>query len=211
MPESNGQLQVLLNTYKLPRKPINIDEYATFAEQNPAGITWWISQLERENAIGLRGNWLSGTQLHDFMASLLGKPAPTNPTSAGYWPNGEWQVYKYYNQQMTGYRVGTSPSADLLIDTYATVGTDKVRILSGVRITTGTWQLTVKGLSKVGLPKSGSLSIQTWGFPFTGGHMGEVDQPTDLGIVAHTYSGDSVTFPIYQTDTTTSYAFEFAV
>jgi hypothetical protein len=112
---------------------------------------------------------------------------------------------------MTGHRVGTSPSTDLKIDTYVTVGTDKVRILCGVRITTGTWQITVNGLSAVGLPTSGTLPIQTWGFPNTGGHFGEVDAPTNLGIYSHTYSGDSVTFPIYQTDATTAYAFEFAV
>lgn len=111
---------------------------------------------------------------------------------------------------MTGHRVGTSVSTDLKIDTYATVGTDKVRILCGVRISTGTWQITVNSLSSVGLPTSGSLTIQTWGFP-DAGHFGEVDAPTNLGTAAHTYSGNSVTFPIYQVDTTTAYAFEFVV
>ncbi|KAH8658848.1 glycoside hydrolase family 39 protein [Tricladium varicosporioides] len=208
-----GNLNSLLKTYGLPMKPINIDEYATYPEQVPAGTAWWISQLERVNAVGLRGNWLSGNQLHDFLASLLGKPnadtSSYSATAGGYWPNGDFQVYKYYNQNMTGYRVGSSPSADLKLDTYATVGSDMVRVLTGVRITSGTWQVTINGLSKVGLPTSGTLNIHTWGFPFTGGHFGQVDAPTDLGWYGHTYSGDSVTFPIYQTDTTTGYAFEF--
>lgn len=206
---ANGALQTLLTTYKLPRKPLNIDEYATYPEECPAGSAWWISQLERVNAIGLRGNWLSGTQLHDFMASLISKPDQSSATSAGYFPNGDFQVYKYYNQNMTGYRVGTLPSTDLKIDTYATVSSSLVRVLTGVRITSGTWQVTINGLSKVGLPTSGSLSIHTWGFP-SNGHFGEVDAPNDLGYYSHTYSGDSVTFPIFQTDTTTAYAFEFA-
>lgn len=167
--------------------------------------------MERVDAIGLRGNWLSGTQLHDFLASLLSKTDPTDPTGTGYFPNGDYQVYKYYNLNMTGYRVGTLPSADLLLDTYATVGTDLVRVLTGVRIETGTWQITIDDLSSVGLPEEGTLEIQTWGFPFTGSHFGEVDAPTDLGIVGHDYTGDSVTFPIYQTDSSTAYAFEFAV
>jgi hypothetical protein len=103
--------------------------------------------------------------------------------------------------------VGTSPSADLAIDTYATVGTDMVRILTGVRIQTGTWQITVDNLSAVGLATSGTLNIHTWEF-YTNGYYAEVDRPVDLGWVAHTYSGNSVTFPIYQVNTTTAYAFE---
>ncbi len=209
-----GALFGLLQTYKLPVKPLNIDEYATFPEQVPAGSAWWISQLERVNAHGLRGNWLSGLQLHDFMGSLVSKPNADNSnyssTGGGYYPNGDYQVYQYYNLNMTGYRVGTSPSADLKLDTYATVGKDMVRVLTGVRITTGTWQITITNLSSVGLPSSGSLNIHTRGFTF-GVHYAEVDAPNDLGWYSHTYSGNSVTFPVYQTDTSTAYAFEFYV
>jgi hypothetical protein len=210
-----GALTSMLKTYRLPVKPLNIDEYGTFPEQVPCGSAWWISQLERVNAHGLRGNWLSGLQLHDFMGSLVSKPnadtSSYSPTGTGYFPNGDYQVYKYYNQQMTGHRVGTSPSADLKLDTYATVGSDMVRILTGVRITTGTWQITVNDLSAVGLPKSGSLNIHTLGFPDTGGHYAEVDAPNDLGWYEHTYSGNSVTFPVFQTDALTAWAFEFYV
>jgi hypothetical protein len=209
-----GALFGMLQTYKLPVKPLNIDEYATFPEQVPAGSAWWISQLERVNAHGLRGNWLSGWELHDLMGSLVSKPNADNsnysPTAGGYYPNGDYQVYQYYNLNMTGYRVGTSPSTDLKLDTYTTVGKDMVRVLTGVRITTGTWQITINDLSSVGLPSSGSLNIHTWGFPF-GGHYAEVDVPNDLGWYSHTYSGNSVTFPVYQTDTSTAYAFEFYV
>jgi hypothetical protein len=209
-----GALYGMLQTYKLPVKPLNIDEYAIFSEQVPAGSAWWISQLERVNAHGLRGNWLSGWQLHDFMGSLVSKPNADNsnysPTGGGYYPNGDYQVYQYYNLNMTGYRVGSSPSADLKLDTYATVGKDMVRVLTGVRITTGTWQITINNLSAVGLPTSGSLNIHAWGFTF-GGHYAEVDSPNDLGWYSHTYSGNSVTFPVYQTDTSTAYAFEFYV
>ncbi|KAE9379028.1 glycoside hydrolase family 39 protein [Stipitochalara longipes BDJ] len=209
-----GALVGMLQTYKLPIKPLNIDEYATWPEQVPAGSAWWISQLERVNAHGLRGNWLSGWQLHDFMGSLVSKAYANgpnySPTGTCYYPNGDYQVYQYYNLNMTGYRVGTSPSGDLKLDTFATVGKDMVRVLTGVRITTGTWQITINDLSSVGLPASGSLNIHTWGFPFTG-HWGEIDVPNDLGWYSHAYSGNSVTFPIFQTDTSTAYAFEFYV
>jgi hypothetical protein len=209
-----GALVGMLQTYKLPIKPLNIDEYATFPEQVPAGSAWWISQLERVNAHGLRGNWLSGYQLHDFMGSLVSKAYANgpnySPTGTCYYPNGDYQVYQYYNLNMTGYRVGTSPSADLKLDTFATVGKDMVRVLTGVRITTGTWQITINNLSAVGLPSSGSLNIHTWGFP-SNGHFGEVDIPNDLGWYSHAYAGNSVTFPVFQTDISTAYAFEFNV
>ncbi|EAW08790.1 glycoside hydrolase family 39 protein [Aspergillus clavatus NRRL 1] len=203
-------------TYGLPSRPININEYAILTEEVPAGSAWWISQLERINAHGLRGNWLGGYQLHDFMASLLGKTkvgADYDPTGTGYYPNGDYQVYKYYNQKMTGHRVGTLPSSDLKLDAYATVGEDGyARVLVGVRNTKGTWQLQLNKLSALGLPASGTLNVHTWGFPVGADvHYGRVDGPTDLGWNGHQYSGDSVTFPIYQTDTTTAYAFEFAI
>lgn len=206
-----------LNEYSLPTKPININEYATYAEECPAGSAWWISQLERINAHGLRGNWLSGYELHDFMASLVSKPnAETaySATSTGYFPVGDWQVYHYYFANMTGYRVGTTPSSDMKLDAYATVDTSTkmAKILVGVRITKGTWELELNSLSSLGLATSGTLNVHTWGFPAASDvHFGEVDGPTDLGTVAHTYSGNSVTFPIYQVDTTTAYAFEFAI
>lgn len=213
MGEAYGSLIDLLKTYELPIKPINIDEYATFSEQVPSGSAWWISQLERFNAVGLRGNWLGGLALHDLLASLVSKPnagtSSYSGTAGGYYPNGDYQVYKYYNLNMTGHRVGTSASTDLKIDTYATVSPSMVRILTGVRVATGTWQVTVNSLSSVGLPTSGTLNIHTWGFPNTGGHYGRVDAPNDLGWYEHAYADDTVTFPIYQTDTTTAYAFEF--
>lgn len=188
-------LQDILAEYKLPSKPINIDEYATFREQVPAGSAWWISQLERVEAIGLRGNWLDGLELHDLMASLLSKPGAGtslfNPSGSNYFPNGDWQLYKYYNLNMTGFRVGTLPSADQKLDAYATVGLDLVRTVVGVRdmgkdndIPTGTWQVTINELSAVGLPTSGELKIHSWGFPINtnDGHFGEVDGPVDLGF-----------------------------
>lgn len=212
-----GGLTAIRNTYGLPAKTVNINEYGVFDEQVPAGSAWWISQLERINAIGLRGNWLSGDQLHDFLASLLSKPG--NPdtggysaTAAGYFPNGDYQVYRYYNQNMTGYRVGTTPSSDLKLEAYATVGTTLAKVLVGVRITTGTWTLQLNDLSALGLATSGTLNVQTWGFPVASDvHYGEVDGPTNLGVYGHAYSDNTVSFPVYQTDTTTAYAFEFSI
>lgn len=144
MQSSVSTLHTLQITYGLSTtKTININEYATYAEQVPQGGAWWIAQLERVNAYGLRGNWLSGTSLHDFMAGLLGKrgagTSSYSATAAGYWPAPEFNVYKYYGTNMTGHRVQTLPTPDLHGDVYCTVGTDKVRMLVGARVTTGTW------------------------------------------------------------------------
>jgi len=215
MPTSFGGLTQLLTSKNLLMKPVNINEYATYTEQVPAGAAWWIAQLERINANGLRGNWLSEYRLHDFFASLLGKPHGKVdtylPAQADYWPNGEYFVYQYYNRNMTGTRLGSSPSTDMKIDTYATLGADKiVRVLTGVRIATGTWNVQLANLTAVGLPAAGTLNIRT--FAFTAGadpHYDETNPPSDLGCYGHAYSGDSVTFPVFQNDKITAYSFTF--
>jgi hypothetical protein len=70
---TNVTLGALLTTYNLPERQININEDANFDEQLPAGTAWWLSRLERYDAIGLRGNWLGGTALHDLFANILTK------------------------------------------------------------------------------------------------------------------------------------------
>ena len=208
-----GNLTPLLAQYAAPTKPININEYGVFTQQVSTGAAWWISRLERYGVHGLRGNWLSGCQLHDFMASLLGKTDTASCTSAaGYYGNGEFQVYKYYNQNMTGVRAQTTGSGDGVLDVYTTVGSDKVRTLTGVNIETGTWYITINSLSSAGLPTSGTLDIQTWGFD-DAGHFGEVTGPSNRGIVGHPYSDNTVTFPVFQTtqDEYTAWGFEFNV
>lgn len=215
MQSSTAAHTSLLDRYGLAHKQVNINEYATSKEQVPSGGAWWIAQLERVNAIGLRGNWLSSGALHDFMAGLLGKPnagtSAYNSKAGGYWPAAEFQVYKYY-AQMTGYRVATLPTADKGGDVYAVVGSDKVRLLVGSRTNTGTWYIRLDNMVALGLPASGTLNIQTWGFPGNANnHYAEYDAPSNLGIVGHSYSGGSLTFAIYQQDTTTAYAFEFSV
>ena len=82
--------------------------------QAPLGL---FAQLERLNAYGCRGNWAWGqANLHDYMA----EPGGQN-WSRSFYPNGDYQVYKYYYRNMTGHRVGTLPSSDLKLDAYGTV------------------------------------------------------------------------------------------
>lgn len=193
-----------------PEKPININEYLNLGDElNPAATVWHLSRFERYDVPGLRANWRggpNGTHLRDFLASLLWR----DHTDLPYHLNGDWQALNYYNTNMTGYRAGTTGSVDRVFDAYATVG-DKVRILTGVRVQTGTWALTIKNLSAAGLPSSGNLAIQTWGFTYVIPET-ELDAPTNRGIATHPYSNDEITIAIYQTeeDWKTAWAFEFS-
>jgi len=209
MLSTQNELLLLLDTYNLPIRPINIDEYSTSPEQVPSASAWWIAQLERVDAHGLRGNWLSGWELHDFLASLLSKPNAANitaynETGGGYWPNGDYQVYKYYNLEMTGDRVGTTPSADLAFDTYATVSrSGQVKILAGSRAEVGTWEILVKGVRGQG------VEVSVVSFPFTGGHFGEVNSWVNERTVWYEVVEGQVTIPVVFNDTSTAFAFEF--
>ncbi|KAF9876517.1 hypothetical protein CkaCkLH20_05925 [Colletotrichum karsti] len=195
-----------------PEKPVNINEYLNLADElNPAATVWHLSRFERYDTSGLRSNWRGGpdgSHLRDFLASLVWRDSENLP----YHPNGDWQALKYYNLNMTGHRAGSTGSEDRIFDVYATVGDDKVRALAGVRVKTGTWALTFKNLSAVGLPRDGELQIQTWGFTYQIPEA-ELDAPTDRGVVTHSYTNDEITIAIYQTeeDWKTAWAFEFRI
>lgn len=210
----NQTFETLLATYNLPPRQLNVNEYARPEEQLPSTSAWFISRFERYDTFGLRANWLSGCQLHDFLANLLTKPSAPNSEcgAGGYLPNGEWQMYAYYGTNMTGRRVTSTESMDGAADAFATVDTDRARILYGIRQQAGTWQLKIDNLTSVGLPESGTLTVQTYAFT-NDGLWGYVAAPEDRGTFAHAYSGDSVSFPVYVTesDVETAFAFEFEV
>lgn len=208
----------LLRQLGLPSKPVNINEYGIPSEQNPGTSAWYISRLERYNATGLRGNWASHYSLHDYFANLLGKPGATNDCTSsacnatgGYWGNSEYNVYKYYNLNMTGHRVQTIGSPDNLFDLYATVdGSSKVKMLCGSRLAAGTWDIRVTGLQAVGLPSSGTITIQAYEFNFDDGQFGNVPAPINQGTYPHAYDGDELVFYVSPSNTT-AYAFEFVL
>ena len=136
--------QEVLNFYGLPLQTKVINEYAVRGEQNPGGAAWFISRFERYNTTALRGNWASGYALHDYFADLPGKPGATEACynsscniTTGYWSNGGYNVYKYYNLAMTGHRVQTFGSPHNLFDIYAT-HSGRSSVLGGSRLTAGT-------------------------------------------------------------------------
>ncbi|KAH8882101.1 glycoside hydrolase family 39 protein [Thozetella sp. PMI_491] len=208
---TNASLGAMLKTYGLPGRETNINEYAVPAEQVPSGYAWWIARLERYNFWGLLGNWMSGTELHDMQANLLTKPSPATYASTAYEAAAGWWVYRYYAQNMTGVRLATVGSTDGVLDVYATRDSSKVRLLVGTRTKVGTWQLQVNNLAALGYQASGSVTISTWGFLGSSNIFDAQPAPTFRNTVTHAYTGGSLTFPIYQTEGYTAWAFEFAV
>ncbi|KAJ7288525.1 hypothetical protein C8J57DRAFT_1494817 [Mycena rebaudengoi] len=193
----------LLNSFGLAIGEFIIDEYANPSEAKSRFSSMVDSQIRA-----------------DYLSGLLWKSGST------YFPNGIWQVYQYYATSMTGHRVATTGSTDRLMDNFAVVGTNIVRILVGGRLVTGPIPSIVffsfshriqsrhlliddQNLSAVGLATAGTINVRTRQFSFAG-TQGQEGAPTDLGLVAHTYTGNVLTFPIFQTNTQTTWAFEFS-
>ncbi|ETS81577.1 hypothetical protein PFICI_06579 [Pestalotiopsis fici W106-1] len=189
--------------YGLPFRPLDLNEYAWPDEQNPASSAYYLAQLERNNIRGLRANWGGGSNLHDFAASLLGKDE-----NGAYYPNGEWQLYKYY-AAMQGDRVVTSASSDKLFDAFAVRG-DTVKILAGTRLTSDAYDITVTGLESTSLGLSGVLSIRTTRFDWNGA-TGQIDAPVDLGTADYTYTDGTFTINLTPATSSTAYAYEFSL
>lgn len=179
----------LKNKHNLPDLPIDINEYAAKDEQNPGTSVYYIAQLERHNLRGLRANWGSTTALHDGLADLVAKDA-----NKKYFPNGEWQLYKYY-ASMVGDRLATSASTDLLFDAFATKSSNGVKVIAGTRNTKAQYTLQVSGLTALGLPESGSIKVRTLQFDWAG-DAGAVGAPKDLGISNLAYTADKVSADI---------------
>jgi hypothetical protein len=133
-------------------QPYQINEYGTLGQQNSGYGGWFIGRLERAGADGLRGNWGSGSNLHDLEANLLVK------NSAGqYQPRGEWWMYQFYGG-MTGSLTATTPSGD--IEAVATKAAGSAKVLLGNRGATGTMTVNVGRLDTVpGLVAGGQVRV----------------------------------------------------
>jgi hypothetical protein len=111
---------------------------------------------------------------------------------------------------MTGLRATTTGSIDRQFDTYATIGYDKVRIIAGVRLTTGNYSIEVSNLDAVHLPPQRRLSLKTW--VFVGTSVWDIiTSPVDGGTREVQYEGNKLVITIAQNDTYTGWAFEFDV
>ncbi|MEU1274281.1 RICIN domain-containing protein [Streptomyces sp. NPDC005799] len=140
-----------------------INEYATLSMQSPGGGAWFIGRLERAGADGLRGNWASGTALHDDEANLLTK------NSAGqYLPLGEWFMYRYYGSQ-SGNIVNYVPGSG--IDGLATKDNTvkNAKILLGSSGNTGNVTVNLTGLNTTSVVENGQVRAIVQRVPYNNG------------------------------------------
>ncbi|KAK2808651.1 hypothetical protein FQN50_004515 [Emmonsiellopsis sp. PD_5] len=175
----------LRDKFGLPERPFDINEYAWPTEQNPANSVFYLAQLERHNARGLRANWGSGSELHDFMANLVYKS-----DDGTYQPNGEWHVYNYY-ANMTGNRPATTATSDRLFDVFATTSNNTIKILAGTRTVPDSYDIEIYSVSSLGFPPEGSVAIRSYRFDWNGA-QGAVDAPVDLGCEEKEYAAEMV-------------------
>lgn len=203
-------LPALLKKYNAPERQVFVNEYAQASEMVPSGYIWWISRLERFDMFGMLANWLGGTQLHDLFGGLLTKRRnPADYSATDYAAASGYPVYKYYGTNMTGVRAGTTGSSDRWLDVYSTIGADKVRILAGIKVHTGTYAVTVQGLSSVGY-RSGSVEVSA--FSFDGASTKQIiEGATTHAKATYNVVNDAITIPIRQTANHTGWAFEFDV
>ncbi|WP_405975775.1 RICIN domain-containing protein [Streptomyces sp. NBC_00988] len=166
-----------------------INEYATLSMQSPGGGAWFIGRLERAGADGLRGNWASGTALHDNEANLLTK------NSAGqYLPLGEWFMYRYYGSQ-TGNIVKLTPGTgtDGLATKDNSAGNAKV--LLGSSGNTGTVTVNLTGLNTTSVVENSQVRAVVQRVPYNSGAA--VTGPETIADTTLTVSGNaaSVSLP----------------
>lgn len=142
------------------------------------------------------------------MEGLLSKPDAGTDNYAiegeGYWPSAECQVYKYYASSMTGQRLQTKASADTLLDVYATVDGDVVRILAGTRSRPGDWAIEIN--TSLG---DTSVKVRTLAFKTIGkDKFKKVDGPEDLGETEEVIKDGKLRLSMKHEDSSTAFAFE---
>ncbi|WP_405848667.1 RICIN domain-containing protein [Streptomyces sp. NBC_01518] len=178
-------------------RAFQINEYATPSMQSPGGGAWFIGRLERAGADGLRGNWASGTALHDNEASLLTK------NSAGqYLPLGEWFMYRYYGSQ-AGNIVNLVPGTGT--DGLATKDNTakNARILLGSSGNTGTVTVNLTGLNTTSVVESGKVRAVLQRVPYNNG--GAVTGPVTVSDQTLTVSGNAATVNVPYTSAQDGY------
>lgn len=105
---------------------------------------------------------------------------------------------------MRGERVKTTPTTDGLLDVFATVNDNVVRVLAGTRSRPGDWAIDI-----VGLPNEGKASIKTVAFGIVDGdRFKQVDGPSDLGEREQQIDQGRLRIPMHHADPATAFAFE---
>ncbi|WP_069768009.1 RICIN domain-containing protein [Streptomyces sp. LUP30] len=178
-------------------RPYQINEYATSSMQSPGGGAWFIGRLERAGADGLRGNWASGTNLHDYEANLL-----TKNSTGQYLPLGEWFVYRYYGSQ-TGNIVNLVPGAGT--DGLATKDNSakNAKILLGSNGNTGAVTVHLTGLDTTSVVGNSRVRAVVQRIPYDNGAA--VAGPETISDTTLTVSGNAATLTLPWSNAKDSY------
>ncbi|MFE2427861.1 RICIN domain-containing protein [Streptomyces sp. NPDC059373] len=174
-----------------------INEYATPSMQTPGGGAWFMGRLERAGADGLRGNWASGSNLHDYEAGLL-----TKNSSGQYLPLGEWFMYRYYGSQ-SGNIVKLTPGTNT--DGLATKDNTakNAKVLLGSNGNTGTVTVSLTGLDTTSVVESGKVRAILQRIPYNGG--GAVTGPVTVSDQTLTVSGNAASVSVPWTNAKDGY------
>ncbi|MGW0950276.1 RICIN domain-containing protein [Streptomyces sp. NPDC002623] len=169
-------------------RSFQVNEYGNTDEQNPGRGAWYISRLERAGADGLRANWASAGNLHDFEANLLTK------TGTQYLPLGEWFMYRYYGSQsgnIVNFIPGTNTDGLATKDNTAR----NAKILLGSNGNTGTVTVNLNRLDTTSVVENGQVRAVLQRIPNNGGAA--VTGPVTVSDQTLTVSGNaaSVTVP----------------
>ncbi|MFD5259162.1 beta-xylosidase, partial [Streptomyces bobili] len=168
-------------------RPFQVNEYGNTNEQNPGRGGWYISRLERAGADGVRANWASAGNLHDFQANLLTR------TGSQYLPLGEWFLYRYYGSQ-TGNIVKFTPGTGT--DGFATKDNTarNAKILLGSNGNTGSVTVDLDRLDTTSLVENGRVRAVVQRVPNNGG--GAVTGPVTVSDQTLTVSGNSASVTV---------------
>ena len=208
---AHDSLNELLDTYGLPQRQVNINEYGLKSEITPSAYVWYIARLERYNYIGLLGNWQNGLALDDLMANLLTKKGdPLDYNNTDYLPAAGYPVMSYYATNMTGQRVSTAGSYDKKMDSYATMD-DRVRILTAPKRTTGNYTLQVLHVDAAGYEDGDTITVDGWTYGGTEDIFAPAPEPTRLDPLSLVAQSQTINIPVIQTDNHTAWVFEFGV
>ncbi|WP_409467760.1 RICIN domain-containing protein [Streptomyces sp. HC307] len=178
-------------------RPFQVNEYASPTEQNPGRGGWYISRLERAGADGLRANWASANNLHDFQAKLL-----TRNSSGQYLPLGEWFMYRYYGSQ-TGNVVNFIPGTNT--DGLATKDNTarNAKILIGSNGNTGNVTVNLTGLNTTSIVENGRVRAVVQRIPYNSGAA--VTGPTTISDTTLTVADNAASVTVPYTDAQDGY------
>ncbi|WEO93871.1 RICIN domain-containing protein [Streptomyces sp. FXJ1.172] len=178
-------------------RPYQINEYATLSMQSPGGGAWFIGRLERAGADGLRGNWASGTGLHDDEANLL-----TKNSVGQYLPLGEWFMYRYYGSQ-TGNIVNYIPGSNT--DGLATKDNtaQNAKVLIGSNGNTGNVTVHLTGLNTTSVVENNQVRAVVQRIPYNNGAA--VTGPVTVSDTTLAVTGNAASLTVPYTDAKDGY------